>query len=106
MGLLSSQHYLILFYSRGQFSVLTLELLQVWTLLLELTFLFVVPVVSWPPRCGGHCGKMEEGAQSSPDQDTTQTRRGVEAPKTAPNTSKRFVAVPHGLSMRYSGATK
>ena len=106
MGLLSSQHYLILFYSRGQFSVLTLKLLQVWTLLLELTFLFVVPVVSWPPRCGGHCGKMEEGAQSSPDQDTTQTRRGVEAPKTAPNTSKRFLTVPHGLSMRYSGATK
>ena len=65
-----------------------------WTLFLELTFLFVVPVVSWPPRCGGHCGKMEEGAQSSPDQDTTQTRRGVKAPKTAPNTSKRFFAVP------------
>ena len=106
MGLLSSQHYLILFYSCGQFSVLILELLLVWTLFLELTFLFVVPVVSWPPRCGGHCGKMEEGAQSSPDQDTTQTRRGVEVLKTARIHQKRFVAVPHGLSVRFDGANK
>ena len=73
---------------------------------LKLTFWFVVLVMSWPPRCGGHCGKMEEGAQSSPDQDTTQTRRGVEVLKTAPNTSKRFVAVPHGLAVRYDGANK